>query len=64
MGGGARTKAVRGRKIPVRSSSDPGKNEEKGGTTVVEYLQILEKIALIRACIILLQCVFSPVMTN
>ena len=44
----ARTKSVRGSKIPVRFSSDPGKNEEKVGTRVVEYLQIPEKLALIR----------------
>ena len=44
----ARTKSVRGSKFPMKSSSDPGKNEEKVGTRVVEYLQIPEKIALIR----------------
>jgi len=32
----------------VSFSSDPGKNEEKVGARVVAYLQIPEKIALIR----------------
>ena len=39
----ARTKSVRGRKIPVSFSSDPGKNEEKVGARVVAYLQIPKK---------------------
>jgi len=44
----ARTESVRDRKIPVSFGSNPGKIAEKGRKRVVEFLQILEKMASIR----------------